>query len=86
MSILLTPEELGNIRRNVECPDAKADLYLDMMRFTDEVAKAIAQAQAQKIIEWGVEICMNVDHENYRTYKHECRNCWQALKAELEGK
>lgn len=74
MSILLTPEEIDGIW------DDDRDARFNVL------AERLAKALARKIHEWGEEICMNVDHENYRTFKHECRDCWQEFRAELEGK
>ena len=77
MSILLAPEEIAEYIS--DCGTVPVDPN-DV-----EFIRTVAKEQARQIHKWGEEICLDVDHENYRTFKHECRDCWQEFRAELEG-
>lgn len=50
----------------------------------NEASRDIAKAQAENILKWGNEICL--EHGHKRGYaRHECLKCWQALRKEIEG-
>ena len=53
-------------------------------------AKAIAQAQLRRVVEWGEEICPHASYRNSsNVILHEkkwyCKKCWQELKKLAEG-
>ena len=70
MSVLLTDEELR------DCYDLrKINSYI-------EADRAIAKAQAQRIVEWLESECK--EHRKPFTLERRlCADCWQALKEEV---
>ena len=78
--ILLTDREMA------ECKGGDCLTTIDEFLTCDGCSancKAIAQTQLRKVIEWGEECCQ---HKDAWTVRHECPQCWQSLKAEVEGK
>jgi len=53
--------------------------------FTGRVGLMIANAQAEKILNWGNETCPHdIFGEGTQCFKHACDMCWQTLSGEGE--
>ena len=92
MTILLPPEEMGDVRLSV-LPDLKewfehnrewGELGWNNKR-TELEGKAIALAQAKAIYDWGNEPCDNIIHDGFTYHKSGCKDCWQSLLDEIEA-
>ena len=73
--MLLTPEEIREIRKPMSSPRNKGKLGWN------EIGEAIAKAQAKKILKWGDEPCPHYDPP---PFKRRCLDCWQELRKEIE--
>ena len=79
MSVLLTPEETHEIAERIN----RGNCHWDTFRNKQD--KAVAKAQAQRIAEWGEDICReHQTHIDPQLVKRlDCPKCWQAFKEEV---